>query len=93
MQGPQLLLTQASAQVALVGDIEAFVLFPNGLKQRLPSWRSATLEAGQTLLCTKVNSGLAYLAGIAAVRKREAGGRKTTVPTSTRRTISSSSPW
>ncbi len=48
--------------MALVGDIEAFVLFPNGHKQRLPSWRSATLEAGQTLLCTKVNSGLAYLA-------------------------------
>ncbi|MBL0253015.1 MAG: biotin-dependent carboxyltransferase family protein [Polaromonas sp.] len=62
MQGPQLLLTQATAQVALVGDMEAFVLFPNGHKQRLPSWRTATLEAGQTLLCTKVNSGLAYLA-------------------------------
>ena len=57
----------------------------------LPFWVAASVWSwsgpkSKTALTPKL------LAGTAAVMKREAGGWKTTVPTSTRRTISSCSP-
>ena len=52
----------------------------------------ATMPCSCTGPSSKVALTPKLLSGVAAVRKREAGGRKETVPTSIRRTISSCNP-